>query len=65
MTPEHIKANIGNALDLLQLITEDVEENFIAAGTDNAVKARATMTISALYILGDYLRTIQKDSHGI
>lgn len=61
MTREHIKANIGNALDLLQIITEDMEENFIAACTDNAVKARASMTVSALYILGDYLRGIGKE----
>lgn len=27
MTSEHIKADIGNALDLLQIITEDLEEN--------------------------------------
>lgn len=62
MTPEHIKASIGNALDLLQLITEDVEENFIGAAADNDVKARASMTVSALYILGDYLRNIQKEA---
>lgn len=62
MTSEHIKASIGNALDLLQLITEDVEENFIGAAADNAVKARASMTVSALYILGDYLRNIQKEA---
>lgn len=29
MNAEHVKANIGNALDLLQIITEDVEESFI------------------------------------
>lgn len=62
MTPEHIKANIGNALDLLQIITEDLEENFIGAGIDNAVKARASMTVSALYILGDYLRNIRREA---
>lgn len=62
MNAEHVKAHIENALDLLQLITEDVEGNFIAAGTDNAVKARASVTVSALYILGDYLRNIQKEA---
>lgn len=62
MTPEHIKVNIGKALDLLQLITEDVEETFIGASTDNAVKARASMTVSDLYILDDYLRNIQKEA---
>ena len=62
MNAEHVKAHIENALDLLQLITEDVEGNFIAACTDNAVKARASMTISALYVLGDYLRNFQKEA---
>lgn len=62
MTPEHIKAHIENALDLLQIITEDLEGNFIGTGLDNAVKARASMTVSALYILGDYLRNIQKEA---
>lgn len=62
MNPEHVKSQINNALDLLQLITEDLEENFIGAATDNAVKARATMTISALYILSDYLRNVQKEA---
>lgn len=61
MTSEHIKASIGNALDLLQIITEDLEENFIGTGLDNAVKSRASMTVSALYILGDYLRGIGKE----
>lgn len=62
MTPEHIKAHIETALDLLQLITEDVEENFIGSAADNDVKARASMTVSALYILGDYLRNFQKEA---
>ena len=60
MTPEHIKVHIGNALDLIQLITEDVEDNFIGGNTDNAVKARATVTVSALYVLSDYLRSVRE-----
>ena len=60
MTPEHIKVHIGNALDLIQLITEDVEDNFIGGNTDNAVKASATVTVSALYVLSDYLRSVRK-----
>jgi len=61
MNPEHIKVHIGNALDLIQLITEDMEDNFVTANVDNDVKARATMTISALYVLSDYLRSIQME----
>lgn len=59
MNPEHIKVQINNALDLLQLVTEDLEDNFISGNTDNAMKARATLTISALYILSDYLRGVR------
>lgn len=62
MTSEHVKTNIGNALDLLQIITEDLEENFFGTGLGNAMEARASMTVSALYILGDYLRNIQKEA---
>lgn len=62
MNQEHVKAQINQALDLLQLITENLEENFIGAATDNDVKARAGMTVSALYILGDYLRNIRKEA---
>lgn len=61
MNAEHVKAYIGTALDLLQLIVEDVEANFVSAAVDNDVKARASMTVSALYILGDYLKGIGKE----
>ncbi len=60
MSRKDIKVHIGNALDLIQLITEDVEDNFVTANVDNDVKARATMTISALYILSDHLRNIRE-----
>ncbi len=60
MNTEDVRAYLKSALNLLQLITEDLEENFIGAATDNDVKARATMTVSALYILSDYLRNIGK-----
>lgn len=61
MNQEHVRVQINQALDLLQLITEDMEENFIGAATDNDVKAKAEMSISALYILSDYLRSIGKE----
>lgn len=61
MNQEHVRVQINQALDLLQLITEDMEENFIGAATDNDVKAKAGMSISALYIRSDYLRSIGKE----
>ncbi len=62
MSQEHVKAQINQALDLLQLITETLEENLIGAAVDEDVKVRASMTVSALYILGDYLRNIRKEA---
>ena len=59
MSRDHIQAHICNALDLIQIIVEDMEENFLTS-TDSAIKARATMTISALYILTDYLRSVRE-----
>lgn len=50
MNAEHIKVHIENALDLISMISDDVEENFIGARVDSAIKARATMTVSALAI---------------
>lgn len=60
MSAEHMKVNIENALDLLQVITEDVEDNFISSTDDNAVKARAMITVSSLYVLSDFLRNLCK-----
>lgn len=60
MSVEHMKVNIENALDLLQVITEDVEDNFISSTDDNAVKARAMITVSSLYVLSDFLRNLCK-----
>lgn len=61
MNPEHIKSQIGSAIDLLQLITEDVESEFVSDHVDGAVRARATLIVSSLDILDSYLRNICKD----
>ena len=61
MSPEHIKVHIENALDLIELISDDVEENFIGTQVDGAVKARAAMTVSTLAILSSYLRQVCKE----
>jgi len=54
---DQVRVRIGMALDMLQIITEDVEDNLLPS-SDNAVKARAAMTISMLYILTDFLRDL-------
>lgn len=61
MDYETINSQIGLALDLLQLVTEEVEDSFIGGGGDSRIKARAVVTVSALYILGDFLRSICAD----
>lgn len=60
MSTEDIRVHINNTLDMLQLISEDVEDNFVTANVDNATKVRGTMTLSALYILSDYLQSIRE-----
>lgn len=62
MSAEHMKVSIQSATDLLQIITEDLEENFIRAVDDNDIKARASMTLSSLYILSDFLTSIAKSA---
>ena len=57
----YIGGQIHMAVDLLQIITEDMEDNFLCYSIPEDVKARATMTVSALYVLTDYLRDIGKE----
>ncbi len=65
MNAEHIKAEsrkqkaeINNALDMLQIITEDVEANFIEPHINNTITARANLTLSSLSVVSAYLRHI-------
>lgn len=58
MNEEHIRTRIETALDLIQLITEGVENDFYSDGVDGAIKARASITVSSLYVLSDFLRGI-------
>ncbi len=45
MSQEHMREQIRMALDMLQIITEDVEDTFLCKNVeDSAVRARATMT---------------------
>ena len=60
MNEEYLKIELEKAVDLVQLISEDLESNFFGSDVDNAVKARATMTVSVLCILTDHLRNIGK-----
>ena len=61
MNAEHIKFRIEMALALLQVLSEDTEENFVASGLNNAIIARGKITLSSLYILSDYLSSIKNE----
>lgn len=61
MNAEHIKISIDTAVDLLQLITEDVEINFLESDLGRAITARASIMVSGLNILADYLRGLSKE----
>lgn len=57
MNIEHIAINLENAIDLVQVITEDLEDNF-ANPPNDLIKARVRISTSLLYVLEDYLKTI-------
>lgn len=60
MNREYTAVRLEGAVDFLQVITEDFDDNFVALNND-AIKARAGITISMLYILSDYLKSIIAD----
>ena len=57
---EYLSVELEKAMNLTQLITEDVEGNFFGASVSRDVMARASITVSALYILSDHLKNIEK-----
>lgn len=61
MSAEGMKVSIQSATDLLQIITEDIEDNFVKCAEDGSVRARAIMTLSSLNILSDFLTAIAKE----
>lgn len=58
---ERIDQEIRDALNLLQIITEDIEENLYGDHVSNWVRARVELTISSLYVLRRYLESICKE----
>ncbi len=55
---EAIGIKLNNAQDLIQLVIETLEDDFLRYAENNARKARAAIGISALYVLSDYLRGV-------
>ena len=56
---DEVAIRLSSALDMLQLISEEVENNFVSGHVSGIVKARAALTVSALWVLSDFLRSIQ------
>lgn len=62
MSKEDLKVQIGKAIDLIQVISEDVEDNFIGTDLGSLAEARATVTVSLLDVLGTYLKNIYEEA---
>lgn len=58
MDAEYLKIHIANALDLLQVITEDVEENIMRPQCTAYMSSRASMVVSNLTVLYTYLKGV-------
>lgn len=62
MSTEHLKVQIDRAVDLVQVISEDVEDNFIGTELGSMVEARAAVTVSLLDVLTTYLKSIYEEA---
>lgn len=62
MSAEELRTRIDNSLDLLQMITEDVEEKFIRPKLGAGIMERGTMIASSLMVLSTYLRQISEEA---
>lgn len=55
-----IKRMIRNAVDMIQIILDDVERNFIAEQEDKGIKLRGELIVSSLSVLSSYLMHISE-----
>lgn len=62
MSTEYLKVQIDKAIDFVQVISEDVTDNFIGTELGRMVEARATMTVSLLDVLTTYLKSIYEEA---
>lgn len=59
---EGLSYSIENAADLVQLIEEDVEDDFFHDSVPNSVRARAGIVLSAMYVLRDQLTHLSQEA---
>lgn len=57
---EGLSIEIENAADLVQLVEENMEEDFFYDYIPNSVRTRAGIVLSALYILHDRLKALSQ-----
>lgn len=58
MDAEYLKIHIANALDMLQVITEDIEENIMRPQQTAYMSNRASLAISCLTVVYTYLKDV-------
>lgn len=59
---EGLSIEIESAVDMLQLIEEDVNSNFFHESVESHYRARAGITVSAIRVLSDYLTGLSKEA---
>ena len=65
-TLDAVKIKLDSAQDLVQLITEDLEDNFVrCSDLPSMVRARAEINLSALYVLSEFLRGVGQEIEGL
>ena len=62
MSAEELRTRIDNSVDLLQMITEDVEEKFVRPKLGGGIMEHGTMIASSLMVLSAYLRTLSEEA---
>lgn len=58
MDAENLKIHIANALDLLQIVTEDIEENVMCPQQTAYMSNRVSLAISCLTVVYAYLKGV-------
>lgn len=62
MSAEELRARIDNSVDLLQMITEDVEEKFVRTNLGAGIMEHGTMIASSLMVLSAYLWALSEEA---
>lgn len=58
MEAECLKIRLNSAIDLLQMISEDIEDNFVGFRENRLVSSRGAVIVSSLSVVSAYLESI-------